>query len=515
MRNNSQISILICILLLGVFSAFTYWIGINHGKILFNENQINRTSNVDVVIDNLLSNYVDSLDPNNFAEKAINNILKDLDPHSSYIPARERQRVNESLVGHFGGIGIRFMIYRDTLTVVDVIIGGPSEDAGLEIRDRIVKINSENIAGNGLKNEDVLKKLKGKVGTKVKLSVLKPNKQIVEKNIYRGSIPLKSISAYTILENNIGYIKLSSFSNSSDLEFKNAIYSLKKQGMESLIFDLRFNGGGYLHQAINIADEFLSKDRLIVYTEGAHSKKRTFYSSSNGLFEKGKLIILVNSSTASASEIVSGAIQDNKRGVILGRRTFGKGLVQQPIMLPDSSELRITTSRYYTPSGKCIQKPYGKNIDYDNDIFERIESGELTQNDSLNDNSIFKGGIIPDLYSPLDTLNYSEAINNTIYTGNWRDFCFDYFERNPAQNFTNIKDFNDNFKIDLSLIKNYLEENGKNIDQFNNQELVDLEWSVKVELSSYYYSDQSRYILNTYKDDDVKRAIKEIMNQSL
>jgi carboxyl-terminal processing protease len=285
--------------------------------------------------------------------------------------------------------------------------------------------------------------------------------------------------------------------------------------MESLIFDLRFNGGGYLHQAINIADEFLSKDRLIVYTEGAHSKKRTFYSSSNGLFEKGKLVILVNSSTASASEIVSGAIQDNKRGIILGRRTFGKGLVQQPIMLPDSSELRITTSRYYTPSGKCIQKPYGKDINYHNDIFERIESGELTQNDSLNDNSIFKGGIIPDLYSPLDTLNYSEAINNTIYTGNWRDFCFDYFERNPVQNFTNIKDFNDNFKVDLSLINSYLKENGKNIDQFNNQELVDLEWSVKVELSSYYYSDQSRYILNTYKDNDVKRAIKEIINQSL
>ena len=237
-----------------------------------------------------------------------------------------------------------------------------------------------------------------------------------------------------MLKNEIGYIKISSFSNSTDIEFKKALNILIKKGMKSLILDLRFNGGGYLHQAINVADEFLKKNKLIVYTEGAHSKKRTFFSRSEGLFENGKLIILVNSSTASASEIVSGAIQDNDRGLILGRRTFGKGLVQQPLLLPDSSELRITTSRYYTPSGKCIQKPYGDTIDYDNDLFERIESGELTQIDSLKNNK-FRGGILPNIYSPIDTSKYNDQVNEIIYTRKWRDFCFNYYEKYPISNF--------------------------------------------------------------------------------
>ncbi len=376
----------------------------------------------------------------------------------------------------------------------------------------IIKIEGKNFAGVGMKNEDVLKRLKGKVGSEVNITVLSPNNKVAKHKLLRGSIPLKSISASTIIKDNIGYIKLSSFSNSSDLEFKNAIIELKNQGMEKLIFDLRFNGGGYLHQAINISDEFLKEDQLIVYTEGAHSKKRSFYSRPKGLFEDGELIILVNSSTASASEIVSGAIQDNKRGKILGRRTFGKGLVQQPLMLPDSSELRITTSRYYTPSGKCIQKPYGENIDYENDIFERIESGELTQSDSVFDKSIFKGGILPDVYFPIDTLVYSKAINNIIYTRKWRDFCFSYFEKFPKSKSLNTKDYYINFKIENKELEKYLEQNGKKISSYNPKEISDLKWSLKIELSSYYLSDQSRYILNTFRDSDVKKAIEEMSN---
>ena len=236
------------------------------------------------------------------------------------------------------------------------------------------------------------------------------------------------------------------------------------------------------------------------------------WNGSKGLYEDGELIILVNSSTASASEIVSGAIQDNKRGKILGRRTFGKGLVQQPLMLPDSSELRITTSRYYTPSGKCIQKPYGENIDYDNDIFERIESGELTQSDSVFDKSIFKGGILPDVYFPIDTLGYSEAINNIIYTRKWRDFCFNYFEKFPKSKSLNTKDYYNNFKIENKELEKYLEQNGKKIGNYNPKEISDLKWSLKIEISSYYFSDQSRYILNTFRDSDVKKAIEEMSN---
>ena len=512
MKKNNQLTLFILVLFIGFFSSLTYWIGINQGKVLSTEINQNKWTSINVVLDNLMNNYVDSLDSYELSEKSITNILKDLDPHSSFIPAKKRLSVNESLVGHFGGIGIRFMIYNDTLTIVDVIKGGPSWLAGLKKRDRIIKIEGENFAGVGIKNEDVLKRLKGEVGSEVNITVLNPNNEIVKHRLIRGSIPLKSISASTIIKNNIGYIKLSSFSNSSDLEFKNAIIELKNQGMEKLIFDLRFNGGGYLHQAINISDEFLKKDQLIVYTEGAHSKKRSFYSRSKGLFENGELVILVNSSTASASEIVSGAIQDNKRGKILGRRTFGKGLVQQPIMLPDSSELRITTSRYYTPSGNCIQKPYGDDIDYDNDILERIESGELTQEDSIFDKSIFKGGILPDIYSPIDTLGYSEAINDIIYTRKWRDFCFSYFEKFPNSKTLDNKDYYHNFKVKTKELEKYLEENGKQIKSYTPKEISDLKWSLMVELSSYYYSDQSRYILNTFKDSDIKKAIEEVSN---
>ena len=508
LKNSSKLLLLISLLFTGVFSATTYWIGIKHSEMLSSENS-NNWSNIDIVLEHLANNYVDSLEIEKLSENSINNILKDLDPHSSYIPANQRQRLNESLVGHFGGIGIRFMIYNDTLTVVDVIDGGPSESVNINKRDRIITIDDENVAGVNLTNEDVLKKLKGVVGSAVKLSILKPNKNIEIKNIIRGSIPLKSIPAFTMLKNEIGYIKISSFSNSTDIEFKKALNILIKKGMKSLILDLRFNGGGYLHQAINVADEFLKKNKLIVYTEGAHSKKRTFFSRSEGLFENGKLIILVNSSTASASEIVSGAIQDNDRGLILGRRTFGKGLVQQPLLLPDSSELRITTSRYYTPSGKCIQKPYGDTIDYDNDLFERIESGELTQIDSLKNNK-FRGGILPNIYSPIDTSRYNDQVNEIIYTRKWRDFCFNYYEKYPISNFENVKEFYYNFKVQNNEVRKYLKKINKDIAVFDNNTINDLEWSLKIELSSYYYSDQSRYIISTFKDSDVKIALSEL-----
>ena len=313
-----------------------------------------------------------------------------------------------------------------------------------------------------------------------------------------------------MLNNEIGYIKISSFSNTTDLEFKAALQDIVNKGAKNLVLDLRFNGGGYLHQAINIVDEFLNKNQLIVYTEGAHSQKRSFYATNQGLFKDGKLIILVNSSTASASEIVSGAIQDNKRGKILGRRTFGKGLVQQPLILPDSSELRITTSRYYTPSGKCIQKPYGDSINYENDLFDRIESGELTNNDSMLDQSKFKGGIIPDIYSPIDTVNYNDLVNKIIYTRKWRDFCFSYYEKYPNNKYIDVKEFYYKFKLKNNELERFLITNYSDTNKIDATTMKDLEWSLKIELSSYYFSEQARYIINTFKDQDVKKAILEL-----
>ena len=509
MKSNNRFLVLIILLFTGGFSATTYWIGVHQGKIL-NPVENHNWNNVDIVLEHLLNNYVDSLDNKELSEKSINNILKDLDPHSTFIPSNQRIRLNESLVGHFGGIGIRFMIYNDTLTVVDVINDGPSEAADIKKRDRIIKINQENVAGIHLKNEDVLKKLKGIIGSTVKLKILKPNKTVLNKTIVRGSIPLKSVPAYTMLNKEIGYIKISSFSNTTDLEFKNALRDVINKGAKKLVLDLRFNGGGYLHQAINISDEFLNKNQLIVYTEGAHSEKRSFFATNKGLFKKGELIILVNSSTASASEIVSGAIQDNKRGIILGRRTFGKGLVQQPLVLPDSSELRITTSRYYTPFGKCIQKPYGDSINYENDLLERIENGELTNNDSITDESKFKGGIIPDIYSPLDTVDYNEQVNKIIYTKKWRDFCFKYYEKYPTIKFNDVKEFYFNFNLKNNELEKFLNTNFSDSIKLDASTLKDLEWSLKIELSSYYFSDQARYIINTFKDPDIEKAINTL-----
>ena len=456
-----------------------------------------------------MNNYVDTLDKNKLSQKSIFNILKDLDPHSTFIPSNKRQKVNEALIGHFGGVGIRFMILRDTLTVVDVIKEGPSSKIGLKKRDRIIEVNDKNIASIGITNNDVLKKLKGKIGSNVKLKILRAGNKL-SKNISRGIIPLKSVTAVSKIDEKNGYIKIASFSNNTDSEFKSALSSLLKSGMENLILDLRFNGGGYLHQAINIADEFLSDKKLIVYTKGAHSDKKSYYATKNGGFKNGKLAILVNSGTASASEIVSGAIQDHKRGIIVGRRTFGKGLVQQPVLLPDSSELRITTSRYYTPSGKCIQKPYGDSIDYENDLFERLENGELTIMDTTNDELIKKGGIWPDLFSPIDTSEFNNLVSNITFSRTWRNFCFDFYDTHPNKPYENLFDFFEKFEVKKSVFIDYFNKNKLNLDLLKNKILEDLRWSFMLEICNYYYGDQSRYILSALKDKDVKKAIEQL-----
>ena len=260
------------------------------------------------------------------------------------------------------------------------------------------------------------------------LTIKTAENKLVEKTIVRDMIKLKSVAAYDMIDDRIGYIKLTTFSSSTDKEIVTALNSLKERGMSKLILDLRFNGGGYLHQAIHVADQFLDKHQMVVYTKGAHTKKESQFASEKGAFKSGDLVILVNSTTASASEIVSGAIQDHKRGVIIGRRTFGKGLVQSPLMLEDSSEIRITTSRYYTPSGRSIQKPYGDSINYEEDLFNRISNGELSNIDSVSKDQS-KGGIWPDIFSPIDTVEYRSTLYNLIYSRAWRDYCFDYYEK--------------------------------------------------------------------------------------
>ena len=292
-----------------------------------------------------------------------------------------------------------------------------------------------------------------------------------------------------------------------------ALNSLKDKGMSKLILDLRFNGGGYLHQAIHVADQFLDKHQMIVYTKGAHTKKESQFASEKGAFKSGDLVILVNSTTASASEIVSGAIQDHKRGVIIGRRTFGKGLVQSPLMLEDSSEIRITTSRYYTPSGRSIQKPYGDSINYEEDLFNRISNGELSNIDSVSKDQS-KGGIWPDIFSPIDTVEYSSTLYNLIYSRAWRDYCFDYYEKKPKPKTSDIKRFYEQFRMEKSDLNEFLKEQ-KIETNIKPEEFNEFNKSMKLELSSYYFSENARYIINTFDDDDVKLAKEYFANKGL
>ena len=309
------------------------------------------------VLNYIQDSYVDTMSRKKLTEEAISSLLDKLDPHSVYISAEEFNDANDPLLGSFDGIGVEFRIQRDSITVMNVVPGGPSEGIGVLAGDRIVKVDGKNVAGIKISNTEVMKKLKGKHGTRVKITVFRRGlRKLIEFNITRGVIPTYSLDIAYMLTKNIGYIKLSKFSATTHEEFVNALQKLKNKGMTKLVLDLRDNGGGYLQAAIDVADEFLEENKLIVYTKGAHRPKTTVNATSEGNFEKGQLVILINEFTASASEIVSGAIQDNDRGVIIGRRSFGKGLVQEQLKLYDGSAVRLTVARYYTPTGRCIQR---------------------------------------------------------------------------------------------------------------------------------------------------------------
>ncbi|MGB1099330.1 MAG: S41 family peptidase [Flavobacteriales bacterium] len=376
--------------------------------------------------------YVDSVSVEDLTERAMVKMLEDLDPHSVYFSAEELKEADEPLNGNFDGIGVQFNIFKDTIMVVSPISGGPSERLGIRAGDRIVEVDGENTAGIGITNRDVMKLLKGPKGTVVQVGIKREGEsELLTFDITRDKIPIYSIDAAHMVDKKIGYIKVSRFAKTTMDEFRDAILSLQDQGMKDLILDLQGNGGGMLRTAIAMSDEFLSDDKLIVYTEGRAFEREDTFAQYKGLFEKGRLVVLIDEASASASEIVSGAVQDWDRGLVVGRRSFGKGLVQRPMRLPDGSAVRLTVQKYYTPAGRCIQKPYDEGVEaYRKEKFERYEKGEFMTLDSLDlpDSLMHKtrilerevyggGGILPDLFVPLDTTLNSRTFSRILRKG--------------------------------------------------------------------------------------------------
>lgn len=393
-------------------------------------------------------NYVDEVNSDELVETAITNMLEKLDPHTVYIPKEEVTLAQSQLQGNFEGIGIEFNIFKDTLYVVTPLSGGPSEKVGLIAGDKIIKVDGENIAGIGLNNRKVFDRLRGPKGSEVMLSILRGAKNDpLEFKIIRDKIPQSSVDVAYMVNREIGYIKVSRFTATTYEEFRAAMERLLDQGMEKLVLDLTGNPGGYMDRAVNMVDEFLPGNQMIVYTKGKEPRYNSEYRAQRkGLFEKGAVVVMVDQGSASASEIVAGALQDNDRALIVGRRSFGKGLVQMPINLTDGSELRLTISRYYTPSGRSIQKPYdGKSEEYSHDLADRYASGELFFADSihLNDSLEFLtstgrkvyggGGIVPDVFVPIDTTETSSYLTRLYTSNTLREYTFKYNDANKKK----------------------------------------------------------------------------------
>ena len=410
------------------------------------------------LLDYIEMQYVDTVNREQLENKTILSMLKSLDPHSDFIPAVDFSAVNEPLEGNFDGIGIEFNIINDTVRVITPIIGGPSEKLGIKAGDKIINVNGKTMAGTKVTNKLVFEKLRGKSGSTVKVSVLRASvKKPIEFEITRGKIPIYSLDVAYMVKPGIGFIKISRFASTTYDEYLNAFNSLSKKGMKKLILDLRGNGGGFLKTAVELADEFLMSGLQIVYTEGKAHPKKVYNATTRGGFEKNDLVVLIDEGSASASEIVAGALQDNDRATIIGRRSFGKGLVQDQIDLPDGSAVRLTIARYYTPTGRCIQKSYdNKSLDdYYNEEYQRYEKGELYTADSikLDKSKVYHtpagktvyggGGIVPDIFVGLDTMKYTPALNKLYYSGALNTFAFEYTDLHRTQLLSTFKDAND------------------------------------------------------------------------
>ncbi len=476
------------------------------------------------IIQILDGRYVDAVNSEELFETTIGDMLHKLDPHSNYIPAKDLQAMNEAMAGKFGGVGIRFFIIRDTVCVTNVLPDSPAMRAGLKSGDKILEVDGTKVVHVKISNEEIMGMLKGTENTPVNLTVLRDNKKI-KKKVVRGSIPVVSVLAAYMVDKTIGFIKIEQFSMTTSYEFEEATARLKSQGMKKLIIDLRNNGGGVLTGATKIADEFLKANIPIVETKGAHAMPYTYRATTKGNLEDIQVAILINSNSASASEILAGAIQDNDRGTIIGRRSFGKGLVQEDVMLRDGSNLRLTIARYYTPTGRCIQKPYSDDYDeYMSDQVGRYDNGEMYKVDStlLVDSLKFKtpkgkvvyggGGIMPDIFVPYDTTGSTWYLTQLRYTNVFTTFAFDFVQGKRTK-WSSLSDFKKRFAVSDELLNHLIVFASSEYKiKLNKKEFATskklISEILKAEIARQIWVEEGYYEVYNDFDPEVQRAIR-------
>lgn len=514
----------------GVFlGAYLTPSNINDKTIIFQKNQrFNTATKLNEILNFIESTYVDSVDKNDLTEKSISSMLTTLDPHSYYIPAKDFDGMNEPLEGNFDGIGVEFRIKDDTVLIISPIANGPSDKLGIKAGDRIVKVDTTEIAGNGITNAGVIKLLKGPRGTTVDVEIVRPG--VSKRKLFtitRDQIPIFSVDAPYMINDKTGYLKITRFSKHTYEEFVKATQELKDNGMEKLIIDLRNNGGGVLQAATKIADEILIKNKMIVYTDGRTRNRSEYFSTNKGILEATEIAILINENSASASEILAGAIQDNDRGVVIGRRSFGKGLVQEQVQWPDGSALRLTVARYFTPTGRCIQKDYGTSLDdYHAEAYNRYENGELLSADSIQFPDSLKyytpegkvvyggGGIMPDVFVPLDTVGGTNYLYELRYRGIIQTFALNFVDKKRKNLNSDYKDalaFKDNFNISDDLFNSIIKfaeehEIERNLEQIITSKKL-ITRGLKAAISRNLYNDFGYYVIVNETDKTVQKAI--------
>ena len=489
--------------------------------------QGSKSSSIQEVMDLIRMKYVDPVNTDSLTEDAVQAMLEHLDPHSVYIPASHLAEITEDLQGNFQGIGVEFQIIRDTVNVVSVLPAGPSDKAGLLVGDKFLKVGDSVVAGNKISSERIRNLLRGAGGTEVKVQMLRGSKPI-QATITRGTIPLFSLDAAYMMDDTTGYIHLNKFSSTTYEEFMQAMEKLTARGMKSLVFDLRDNGGGILGEAVDIADEFLDNDKLIVYTEGKTQPKIEYRCKRPGIFEKGKLVVVVDENSASASEVVAGALQDWDRATIVGRRSFGKGLVQEQFPLSDGAALRLTVARYYTPTGRSIQKPYNNGRDaYNGEVMARYDHGEMAHADSIKPatGKPFKtkggrtvyggGGISPDVFVPADTLRFTTDITPLFVDQQFGKFIYSYYlnHRSEIDQFRDPADFNARFNQDeqaYNELMQYVAANKINLPPLPESDKLELKKRIRTWLARQRWRMDGYFqVMNQY-DNTIRSAVETV-----